>query len=43
MAEYQIEVTEEAASDLDCYTAFERQLIVSQIRVQLLYEPLVSS
>ena len=43
MPVYQIEVTEEAAGDLVYYTAFERQRIVSQMRVQLSFEPLVST
>ena len=43
MSDYQIEVTEEAATDLQCYTAYERQIVVSQIRIQLLHEPLVAT
>jgi mRNA-degrading endonuclease RelE of RelBE toxin-antitoxin system len=43
MASYQIEVTEEAKVDLSHYTAFERKLIVSQIREQLTDQPLVET
>jgi addiction module RelE/StbE family toxin len=40
MARYQIEVTEEAQADLQYYTAFERQIITSEIRAQLSDQPL---
>ena len=43
MAAYRIEVTEEAKSDLNHYTAFERKLIVSQIREQLSEQPNVET
>ena|SRR5437870_11127254 len=39
MAEYQIEVTDEASEDLRYYTAFDRKMIVSQIKIQLTYQP----
>jgi mRNA-degrading endonuclease RelE of RelBE toxin-antitoxin system len=39
MPDYRIELTEEAKADLDYYAAFERKIITSQIRVQLLHEP----
>ncbi len=40
MARYQIEVTEEAATDLRHYPAAQRKVIVDAIRVQLAHEPL---
>ena len=40
MARYYIEVTEEAQADLQYYTAFERKIITSEIRVQLSDQPL---
>jgi mRNA-degrading endonuclease RelE of RelBE toxin-antitoxin system len=43
MASYRIEVTEEAKIDLSHYTAFERKLIVSEIREQLTDQPLVET
>lgn len=43
MASYRIEVTEEAKIDLSHYTAFERKLIVSEIREQLTDRPLVET
>lgn len=43
MAKYQIDVTEEAKLDLDYYHAFERKIIVSEIRGQLTQEPLMES
>lgn len=43
MAEYQIDVTEEAKADLDFYSAYERKIIVSEIRIQLSFEPLVET
>jgi mRNA-degrading endonuclease RelE of RelBE toxin-antitoxin system len=39
MAKYQIEVTEEAKTDLNYYSVFERKIITSGIRVQLEHEP----
>ena len=39
MAKYQIEVTEEAKTDLNYYGVFERKIITSGIRVQLEHEP----
>jgi mRNA-degrading endonuclease RelE of RelBE toxin-antitoxin system len=43
MATYRIEVTEEAKTDLSYYTAFERKLIVAEIREQLTDQPLVET
>jgi len=43
MSAYRIEVTEEAKIDLSHYTAFERKLIVSQIREQLSEQPKVET
>lgn len=41
MATYRIEMTEDARTDLTCYTAFERKIIVSEIRDQLTHQPTV--
>jgi mRNA-degrading endonuclease RelE of RelBE toxin-antitoxin system len=43
MAGYQIEITEDANEDLRYYTAFERKIIVSEIRTQLAYQPSVET
>lgn len=43
MADYQIEITEDASDDLNYYTAFERKTIVSEIRTQLTYQPSVET
>ncbi len=43
MANFQIEVTAEAKIDLSYYTAFERKIIVSEIREQLTYQPHVET
>jgi mRNA-degrading endonuclease RelE of RelBE toxin-antitoxin system len=43
MAAYQIEFTEDARTDLSYYTAFERKAIVSEIRDQLTYQPLIET
>ena len=43
MAEYQIEVTEEAKADLYYYAAFERKIITNEIRVQLIHQPLIET
>ena len=43
MAAYQIEFTEDARTDLSSYTAFERKMIVSEIRDQLTHQPLVET
>jgi len=43
MAEYQIEVTEEAKIDLFYYTVFERKIVTSEIRTQLTDQPLVET
>ncbi|MBE7550296.1 MAG: type II toxin-antitoxin system RelE/ParE family toxin [Anaerolineales bacterium] len=40
---YVIDVTQEAKEDLSYYTAFERKTIVTEIRAQLKYEPLVET
>ena len=39
MAKFEIQVTEEAAIDLSHYPAFERKIVVAEIRAQLAYEP----
>jgi mRNA-degrading endonuclease RelE of RelBE toxin-antitoxin system len=39
MASYRIEVTEETKIDLSYYAAFERKIIVSAIREQLMAQP----
>lgn len=39
MATYRIELTDDARTDLDCYTAFERKIVVSAIREQLTHQP----
>jgi mRNA interferase RelE/StbE len=41
MATYQIAMTEDAKADLSYYSAFERKLIVSEIRGQLTHQPSV--
>ncbi|SRR6266498_1209586 len=43
MAEYQIEITEEANEDLRYYAAYERKIIVSEIRAQLVHQPSVET
>jgi mRNA-degrading endonuclease RelE of RelBE toxin-antitoxin system len=43
MAAYEIEVTEDAKLDLLYYSAFERKIIVSEIRAQLGDQPLVET
>jgi len=43
MAEYQIEVTEEAKTDLYYYTAFERKIVTNEIKVQLKHQPLIET
>ena len=43
MTKYQIEVTEEARTDLNYYSVFERKIITSGIRVQLEHEPLLET
>lgn len=43
MAEYQIEVTEEAKSDLYYYSASERKIITDEIRVQLSHQSLIET
>ena len=43
MAEYRIEVTEEAKADLYYYNTFERKTITEEIRVQLTSQPLLAT
>jgi mRNA-degrading endonuclease RelE of RelBE toxin-antitoxin system len=43
MAAYQIEVSEDARADLSYYSAFERKIITSEIRVQLAHQPQVET
>jgi len=43
VAEYRLEVTEEAKIDLAHYTAFERKIITTEIRAQLTYQPLAET
>jgi hypothetical protein len=43
MTKYEIEVTEEARTDLNYYNAFERKIITSGIRVQLTNEPMLET
>lgn len=43
MALFAVDVTEEAKGDLDFYIAAVRKAIVTEIRKQLLYEPLVET
>lgn len=39
MANYRIDLTEEAKADLNYYTVAERKIVVTQIRVQLENQP----
>lgn len=43
MVEYQIEVTEEAKTDLYYYTASERKNVAKEIRTQLTNQPLIET
>jgi hypothetical protein len=43
MAEFLIEITGDAKEDLSYYLAFEKKIIVSEIRAQLTHEPLVET
>ncbi|MBW8878312.1 MAG: type II toxin-antitoxin system RelE/ParE family toxin [Acidobacteria bacterium] len=43
MAEFGIELTDEARVDLFFYSASERKLITAGVRAQLLHEPLVTT
>jgi mRNA-degrading endonuclease RelE of RelBE toxin-antitoxin system len=43
MADYAIEMTEEAKNDLDFYAVSARRVIVSAIRLQLMHEPLTQT
>ena len=43
MAEFRIELTDDARDDLFYYSASERKLITTGIRAQLLHEPLVAT
>jgi len=41
MAEFQIEVTDEARADLLSYAAFERKTLLAEVRTQLSHQPVV--
>lgn len=41
MPQYAIGVTEEAKTDLQYYSAFERKIIAGEVRLQLSHQPLV--
>jgi hypothetical protein len=43
MAEYQIEFIEDAKHDLSFYTAHDRKIIISEIRMYLMHQPLVET
>ncbi len=43
MAEFRIELTEEARSDLLAYAAFERKALLSEIRIQLSHQPVTAT
>ena len=43
MESFRIDVTEETKVDLSYYTAFERKIIVSEIREQLTHQPHVET
>jgi mRNA-degrading endonuclease RelE of RelBE toxin-antitoxin system len=43
MAEYQIDVTEEAKVDLYYYTVFDRKIVTNEIRDQLIQQPLIET
>jgi mRNA-degrading endonuclease RelE of RelBE toxin-antitoxin system len=43
MAAFRFEITEDARADLSYYTAFERKIVVSQIRDQLTHQPAVAT
>jgi len=43
MAEFRIELTEEARSDLLFYPAFERKIITTGIRAQLSHQPVIKT
>jgi mRNA-degrading endonuclease RelE of RelBE toxin-antitoxin system len=40
---FNIEVTQDAKEDLGYYPAFERKTIVTEIRAQLIYQPVVET
>ena len=43
MIEFEIELTEEAKTDLYYYSVFKRKMITEEIRAQLTHQPLVES
>ena len=43
MAKYKIDFNEDAKSDFDWYDVYERKMILSGIKEQLLYEPLTET
>ena len=43
MAGYGIELTESAKADLNYFSVYERRIIVSDIRTQLSYQPLIET
>ena len=43
MAKYNIEFNEDAKLDFDWYDAYERKIILTGIKAQLLYEPLTET
>ena len=43
MAEFLIELTEEARSDLLSYAAFERKTLLAEIRTQLSHQPVAAT
>jgi mRNA-degrading endonuclease RelE of RelBE toxin-antitoxin system len=43
MPAYEIEVTDDARADLNYYPAYERKIIVSEIPIHLMHQPLVET
>ena len=43
MAQYHIEITEDAVEDIHYYAPFERKIIVSEARTHLTYQPSVET
>jgi hypothetical protein len=43
MAEYKIEFTVEAKDDLDYFTAFERKIILTDVKTPLKHQPVVET
>ncbi len=43
MAAFEVEITEDAKTDMSYYTAFERKTIVSAIKEQLIHTPLLAT